>query len=188
MNIKKTLFFVCLAASTNPAFTGNLTSRDKLKDDAIECIFKSKSKNKNNTIKSLLEEAVKDNTKSEQYLLKAYNIDPDNTDVLYNLGLYYKTRKKYDLAEKYCLLAITRNDIRSLSTLAELYMLQKKYDLAEKYYLLVVEYNKEDNLARHQLAEIDKLQKKLGSFDSDLINIADKSDQKNGKNPLTSTM
>ena len=50
-----------------------------------------------------------------------------------NLGALYEKKKKYDLAEKYFLMAIENGNISSMHNLGVLHEEMKKYDLAEKY-------------------------------------------------------
>jgi hypothetical protein len=55
------------------------------------------------------------------------------------LGTLYSTKKKYEISEKYYLLAVEKGLNSAIKLLAFLYFMQKRYNEAEKYYLLAIE-------------------------------------------------
>lgn len=57
---------------------------------------------------------------------------------IHNLALLYEKQNKYELAEKYYLMAIEKGSIKSMNNLAILYHKQIKYKSAEKYYLMAI--------------------------------------------------
>ena len=61
-----------------------------------------------------------------------------------NIGIIYDNQEKYDLAEKYYLMAIDKGYENAMCNLGFLYYNQEKYDLAEKYYLMAIEKGNED--------------------------------------------
>jgi TPR repeat protein len=63
-------------------------------------------------------------------------VDKNDIDSMYGLALTYKIQVKYDLAEKYFLMAIDKNHVASMYNLALMYNYQEKYELAEKYFLM----------------------------------------------------
>ncbi|MDR3218501.1 MAG: sel1 repeat family protein, partial [Dysgonamonadaceae bacterium] len=68
------------------------------------------------------------------------------------LGFVYDNQEKFDLAEKYFLMAIEKGDSDAMFNLGHLYKNQEKFDLAEKYYLLAIE--KGDNKALLNLGNL----------------------------------
>lgn len=88
------------------------------------------------------------------------NIKPSYDDPLFlnYVGLYYKYNKRqYDLAEKYYLMAIEKDNVSSMNNLGILYFDQGKYDLAEKYLLMAV--NKSNPRAMNNLGYVYKKSK-----------------------------
>jgi len=77
------------------------------------------------------------------------------------LGNIYNIQQKYDLAEKYYLLAIELNnkDSKSMTYLGNCYYNQQKYDLTEKYYLMALNI-RESIKTIIKLIEIYYIQKK----------------------------
>ena len=65
---------------------------------------------------------------------------------MHNLANLYKQRKKYNQSEKYYLMAIENNNIKSINNLADLYYVQRNYNLAEKYYLLAIDYDNSNKI------------------------------------------
>ena len=55
------------------------------------------------------------------------------------LGFLCDNQKKFDLAEKYYLMAIEKEHVSAMFNLGFLYANQEKYNLAEKYYLMAIE-------------------------------------------------
>ena len=51
-----------------------------------------------------------------------------------NLGLLYENQEKFDLAEKYYLMAIKENNSNAMFNLGLLYYNQEKFELALKYF------------------------------------------------------
>ena len=81
---------------------------------------------------------------AEKYYLLALAIEEyKHPAAMFNLGnLYCRQQNKFDLAEKYYLLAIEQdNHASAMVNLGNLYMEQNKFDLAEKYYLLAIKDN-----------------------------------------------
>ena len=74
-----------------------------------------------------------------------FNVD-DNIVINCKLGnFYYNTEKNYELAKKYYLMAIDKNNLEAMNNLGTLYyMIEKNYELAKKYYLMAID-NDNDN-------------------------------------------
>jgi TPR repeat protein len=56
-----------------------------------------------------------------------------------NLGLLYDKQNKFELAEKYYLMAVEKGDLNAIYNLGSFYEIQNKFYLAEKYYLMAIE-------------------------------------------------
>ena len=66
-------------------------------------------------------------------------IEKNHIRAIHSLGFLYEIQHKYDLAEKYYLMAAERNIPYSTNKLGDLYKKQGKHELAEKYYLMALE-------------------------------------------------
>ncbi|MDR0232916.1 MAG: tetratricopeptide repeat protein [Dysgonamonadaceae bacterium] len=55
------------------------------------------------------------------------------------IGCIYEDQELFDLAEKYYLMAIEKENVAAMFNLGNLYYNQEKYDLAEQYYLQAIE-------------------------------------------------
>ena len=73
-------------------------------------------------------------SKAEVCLKKAVDIDPDNTDAHYLLGLLYMEKGWYSVAETEFLsvLRVDREHVNALINMGVLYTEMKRYDLAER--------------------------------------------------------
>ena len=85
------------------------------------------------------------NLEYSYYKLKKY--DKSNKEAIktglccYDLGLSYYLKKKYELAEKYFLMAIRKDNSDAMNKIGQMYTQHKKYDLAEKYLLMGIGKN-----------------------------------------------
>ena len=73
-------------------------------------------------------------------LLDKFKVD-DNILINYKLGnFYYKTEQNYELAKKYYLMAIDKNNSDAMNHLGNLYYeIEHDYKLAKKYYLMAID-------------------------------------------------
>jgi TPR repeat protein len=72
--------------------------------------------------------------------------ESDDIGYINYIGIYYIYKKgDYDLAEKYLLSGIEKDNVKSMALLGTCYRCMGKYDLMEKYYLMAVE--KKNNCA-----------------------------------------
>ena len=85
---------------------------------------------------------------------KAININPDDTDIMYNLAYAYIKIKKYDEAEKLLLEVIKKDteDNNSYFHLGEIYSRKKEHDNAIKYLSKALELDNNDTIALFYLA------------------------------------
>lgn len=69
----------------------------------------------------------------------------DDTDAMNNLGYYYYTEKKYDLAKKYYNKAIASNNAHAMNNIGLIYYyIDKNYEEAKKFYELACLNNIEE--------------------------------------------
>ena len=61
------------------------------------------------------------------------DLEKGNDDSIFNLGLFYYSQKKFDLAEKYLLMAVEHGNKKAIHNLSEFYEKQGKTELARKY-------------------------------------------------------
>jgi len=67
-------------------------------------------------------------------------VDKGNPRAMNSLGwYYYNIEKKYDLSQKYLLIAIDKGNALAMRGFATHYRDAKKFDLMEKYYLMAIE-------------------------------------------------
>ena len=117
------------------------------------------------TIQEIIEKAEhieKTNYQQAINLINSIENEEDGWKHIF-LGYIYAKQAKYDLAEKYYLMAIEKENDVAMYNLGNLYKNQAKYDLAEKYYLMAIEKehinamynlgNLYNNQAKYDLAE-----------------------------------
>lgn len=81
----------------------------------------------------------KDYTQALSFLLKAYELDKKNTDILTNLGMAYYFKKKLEISKSYFEKAIEADPKNSdaRNNLASIHLEQKNYSLAKKHYTII---------------------------------------------------
>lgn len=94
-------------------------------------------------VNNLLDNLIKNNhiDFAEKYVLSLLEKEPKNAKYLFYLANIYYIQKKYDMSERYFLLAIKENYYQAYSNIANLYKDMNDYINAEKYYILASTHN-----------------------------------------------
>ena len=130
--MKKIIFIIILLLQTNTSFGAGTAgdSKDGLYKEAKKLVLRAKKFEK----KDKLEKALKLYSKAYDKLLKAYDKDKKNADILNYLGFTLRKSGNFEVAEKFYLagLEIEPNHKGINEYLGELYVKTNRIELAKE--------------------------------------------------------
>ena len=132
--MKKIIFVIVLLLLSNPALAfstgGSADSKDSLYKGAKKLVLRAKKLEK----KDKVEKALKLYSKAYDKLLKAYNKDKENPDILNYLGFTLRKAGNFEEAEKFYLAGLEiKPDHKGINEyLGELYVNTDRIELAKE--------------------------------------------------------
>lgn len=132
--MKKIIFVIVFLLLSNPALTfstgGSADSKDSLYKEAKKLVLRAKKLEK----KDKVEKALKLYSKAYDKLLKAYDKDKENPDILNYLGFTLRKAGNFEEAEKFYLAGLEiKPDHKGINEyLGELYVNTDRIELAKE--------------------------------------------------------